>query len=129
MKNVVACFFLFIGVPAALGGESVGTDNPEWFDQVKDIAAGPGTLSLDFSERARYEHYDNFTIKGYGTDEKDHLLLLRTRVGIGYRLNPPAGGTAPRFYVQFQDARHWLSDLGRSDFPQTCPYFDQCDLR
>lgn len=134
MKNAVRCpvvlllaLFHCIALPAA---EKNDNDRPaDWFDQVKDIAAGPGKLSLDFSERVRYEHYDNFTIKGYGTDENDHLMLMRTRVGVEYRLNPPADGTAPRFYVQFQDARHWLSDLDRNDFPHTCPYFDQCDLR
>ena len=100
-----------------------------WLDQFKDIAFGPGKLSTDLSVRSRYEHYGNYNVKKFGTDENDPLLLLRTRLGLEYRLNKPAKGSAARFYLQFQDARHWLSDLDRQDFTPTCPHFDQLDIR
>jgi hypothetical protein len=115
--------------PAATGGGSAQAAAGGWLAPLKDLPLGPGRLAVDFSIRSRYEHYANYNVKQYGTDERDDLLLLRTRLGLAYRLTPPGGGSAPRFYVQFQDARHWLSDLERDDFPQTCPYFDQFDVR
>ncbi|MCD6304546.1 MAG: alginate export family protein, partial [Planctomycetes bacterium] len=50
-------------------------------------------------------------------------------LGITYRLALSRTLSNPSFYVQFQDARGWLSELPRKDFSPTCPYFDQFDLR
>jgi hypothetical protein len=70
------------------------------------------------------EHLDDFNIRGFGVDGQDSLLLLRTQVGFNYRFSENA-----HIYLQLQDSRHWLSDLKREDFPETCPYFDQLDVR
>ena len=105
------------------------SEPPDWFKPLKDIPVGPGLLSVDVNVRSRYEWLSNFNIQAYNTDGRDDLLILRTQVGVDYRLTCPPGGTAPHFYVQGQDSRYWLSELQRDDFPTNCPYFDQADLR
>jgi len=100
-----------------------------WLALPKDVPLGPGSFSADLELRSRYEWLDNFTVKRYGTDQRDDLLLFRAQLGLEYRLKLPDGQPPPRFYVQFQDARHWLSDLDRHQFTETCSFFDQFDLR
>ena len=113
--------------PGSVGKPS--TEPHDWFKPLKDIPAGPGLLSVDMNVRTRYEWQDNFNIKGYGTDTRDDLLMMRTQLGLDYRLVCPSGATAPHFYVQAQDSRYWLSELARDGFPTNCPHFDQFDLR
>ena len=108
---------------------SAGDAVDEWFAPLKNIPLGPGKLSMDLSVRSRWEHYGNYDVRGYGTDEADELLLLRTQLGLAYLLRPYGAQSAARLYLQIQDARHWFSDLEPDDFPQTCPYFDQADVR
>lgn len=96
----------------------------EWYAPLKDIPLGPGTLSLDLNLRTRWEHYEDFTIRGYNFDEHDDVVMLRTQLGFDYRFSPDAHA-----YVMFQDARSWVSDLTRDRFPVTSPYFNQADVR
>lgn len=81
---------------------------------------------MDFSlnVRTRYEYLDNFSILHYGTGQDDDVLLLRTRLSADYRLPQQA-----HTFVEFQDARYWLSDLALSDFGQSSSYYDRFDLR
>jgi len=105
------------------------TDNPPragrpWYSPLKDIEAGSGKLDVGLSVRTRYEFLDNFNIQHYGTGANDDVLLLRTRLSADYRLTEQAHG-----FVEFQDARYWLSDLTLSDFGQSSSYYDEFDLR
>jgi hypothetical protein len=93
-------------------------------DAVKNIPLGPGKLDFGFNLRTRYEFFDNFNVRRYGTGEDDPLLLLRTRVGADSRFLEEA-----HVYVEMQDARHWLSDLKREDFPVNGPFYDEFELR
>jgi len=119
---------LAVALLAALAPPALAQDNADgsgdWFAPLKDIPLGPGTLDIGINIRTRLEHFSNYNIKTYGTDEEDDLLTLRTQLGFDYRLSPDA-----HVYVLLQDARYWLSDLERDDFPASCPYFDQFDLR
>ena len=116
--------------PADAGGATLTLPEPakdasdDWYAPLKDMPIGPGTLSIDGQFRTRYEHTNDFTIRGYGRDEHDDLLLMRTQLGFDYRLSEDAHA-----YVMFQDSRHYLSDMSREDFPMTCTFFDQADVR
>lgn len=96
---------------------------PPWYSALKDIQAGPGKLDFGFNLRTRYEYLDNFSILHYGADADD-VLLLRLRLSADYRL-----GEQAHTFVEFQDARYWLSDLALADFGRSCTYFDEFDLR
>jgi len=96
----------------------------DWYAPLKDIPLGPGTLDVDLEFRTRYEHYADYNIRGYGRDEHDEVLLMRTQVGFDYTFAEEGHA-----YVKFQDSRHYASDLAREDFPLTCTYFDQADVR
>ena len=98
-------------------------DQP-WYSPLKDIEAGPGKLDLGLNVRARYEYLDNFNILHYGTGTEDDVLLFRTRLSADYKFTEQA-----HTFVEFQDARYWLSDLALSDFGRSCTYFDEFDLR
>ena len=104
-----------------------GEGSKPWYSPMKDIPLGPGTLSFDANIRSRYESLGNFNVKGYGTDERDDLLLLRTQLGMDYRLKPSVADA--HFYVRVQDSRFWSDQLDRGEFPESCAHFDQFDLR
>ena len=67
-------------VPSAGGAEGRGAE------RLKGIALGPGKLDIGGSFRTRYEHLDDFSIKGYGNRRDDDVPLLRTRLDLDYRL-------------------------------------------
>jgi hypothetical protein len=94
-----------------------------WYSPLKDIKAGPGKLDIGFNLRARYEYLDNFSILHYGTCADD-VFLLRTRLSFDYRFSEQA-----HTFLEFQDARYWLSDLALSDFGRSSSYYDEFDLR
>lgn len=96
----------------------------DWYAPLKNIPLGSGKLDVDFQFRTRYEHTNDFTIRGYGRDEHDELMLVRTQLGFDYTF-----GKEAHAYVMFQDSRHYLSDMSREDFPLTCTFFDQADVR
>ncbi|MCF8143000.1 MAG: alginate export family protein [Deltaproteobacteria bacterium] len=93
-------------------------------DTLTGIRLGPGELDLGGSLRYRYEYQNNFSVQKYGTNQTDNVLLMRTRINVGYRLPQKA-----RFFVQFQDARFALSDLKKDNFGPNCPYWNELDLR
>jgi hypothetical protein len=95
-----------------------------WYSPLKDIEVGLGKLDLGLNVRARYESLDNFNILHYGTVTDDKVLLLRTRLSADYRLTEQA-----HTFVEFQDARYWLSDLSLADFGRSSSYYDEFDLR
>ena len=96
----------------------------DWYAPLKNIPLGPGTLDIDLQFRTRYEHSNDFNIRRYNQDEHDELLMMRTWLGFDYTFAEEAHA-----YVMFQDARSYLSDLYREQFPLTSPYFDQADVR
>lgn len=91
---------------------------------LKRIPAGPGVLDIGGSLRLRSELYDNFNIKGYGTDESDNVLLERFRLNLDYYLQNNLHA-----FIQVQDAHFWFSDLQLQDFGPVCPYQNPLDLR
>jgi hypothetical protein len=95
-----------------------------WYDSLKGIPLGPGTLDIGVNIRTRYEFTDNFDVRRYGTEENDHLLLLRTRLSLDYHFGKPA-----HVYVEMQDARYCSSELKRSVFTGSNPFYDEADLR
>ncbi len=119
---------LAVVLAAALASPVLAQDGAdgagEWFAPLKGIPIGPGTLDVGLNVRVRLEHSDNTTIKTYGTEAQDDVLALRTQLGFDYHVSADA-----HVYVLFQDSRFWLSDLEREDFPASCPYYDQFDVR
>ncbi len=95
----------------------------------QDLPLGPGRLSIGLGLRARYESFGGYNVKGYALADRDQVLLLRTRVDLDYRLDPPAASSTFRLFVQMQDARDWLSDLGHDDFAGSNPFYDVTELR
>jgi hypothetical protein len=124
--NWLVCFstaWLTCGTVAAPAAEAAPAAAPPWYSPLKNIAAGPGKLDVGFNLRTRYEYLDNFNILHYGTDADD-VLLFRARLSLDYRFTEQA-----HTFVEFQDARYWLNRLDLSDFGQSCPCYDQFDLR
>ncbi|KPJ72301.1 MAG: hypothetical protein AMK72_05480 [Planctomycetes bacterium SM23_25] len=113
--------------PAA-GALSLPAEKPDapadWYAPLKDMKVGPGTLSIDGSFRARWEYTDNFHVRQFNTGLDDDVWLLRTRVGFDYRFTEDTHA-----YLQFQDAHHYRYTLQREQFPVTCPFFDQVDVK
>ncbi len=104
--------------------DAVKAPAKDWYSLLKDIPAGPGKLDIGFDLRTRYEYTDNFDVRRYGTETSDNLLLLRTRLNLDYKFTDQA-----HVFVEFQDARYWLSDLNRSLWTENCPFYDEFDLR
>jgi hypothetical protein len=112
---VALCWPLIVGSDAR--GDAIS-------DALTGIHLGPGELDLGGSLRYRYEYQDNFNVQKYGTNQTDDVLLMRTRIFLRYRLPQKA-----KVFVQFQDARYALNRLTRDDFGQSCPYWNELDLR
>lgn len=110
--------------PAGETGPAVPPPPADWYAPLKNIPLGPGTLSIDASFRTRWEYTDNFHVRQFNTGLDDDVWLLRTRIGFDYRLDEHTHA-----YLQFQDARHYGYVLERDQFPLTCPFFDQVDVK
>ncbi len=102
----------------------VPVDEADWYTPLKNIPCGPALLDVTFEYRVRYEQYTDFTIRGYNRDEHDGVLLSRAQLGFDWRFSKDAHA-----YLVFQDARGFVSDLNRDQFPLTSPHFDQADVR
>jgi hypothetical protein len=74
--------------------------------------------------RARYEHDDGFTLKGYASENNDNLLLERIRLDFSVRI-----GEKARFVLQLQDAHAFLTQFEDKDFPRSNPIEDTLDVR
>jgi hypothetical protein len=85
-----------------------------------------GSFTFDFHGqiRARYEHDDGFTLKGYAPESHDALLLERIRLDFSMRLRKKA-----RFFLQLQDAHAFLTQFEDKDFPKSNPIEDTLDVR
>ncbi len=130
-KSAVASFLAFacswslaLADPSQTTSKSNAPAAGSLTDAVKNIPLGPGKLDFGLNLRTRYEFFDNFNGRRYGTGEDDSLLLLRTRVSADYRFLEEA-----HVYAEMQDARHWLSDLKREAFPINCPFYDEFELK
>jgi len=124
-RGRIALVFLAAIAATALNEDICAEEPPPhaWYAPLKDIALGPGKVDVQFSERVRYEYLHNFSILRYG-EEDDDVLLLRTRLGLDYRLDDRT-----HVFVEAQDARYTLNRLDVADFPGSCSYLDQADLR
>jgi len=91
---------------------------------LKNLQAGPVTFDLGGQARLRFEHDEGFGIKGYEPAGQDDLLLTRLRVDVAARVR-----NGPRFFLQLQDARAFLTKLGEADFPVSSPIEDALDIR
>ncbi|HOB99507.1 MAG TPA: alginate export family protein [Verrucomicrobiota bacterium] len=116
--------WLTLAALASMAADSAVPTAKPWYSPLKDIEVGPGKLDFGLNVRTRYEYLDNFSILHYGTGAEDDVLLLRTRLNADYRFTEQA-----HTFVEFQDARYWLSDLALSDFGESCSYYDEFDLR
>ena len=120
----IAVFFIM----SAFCGFAMGFGNAAGADDLSDyltnIGVGPGKLDLGGNLRYRYESFDNYNIKTYGTEKSDKALLTRVRLNVAYRLPYQI-----KFFAQLQDARYFLSSLDIDDFGPSCPYLNFLDLR
>jgi len=109
-----------------LGGIGCGAASAPsgWPALPKDVALGPGHLDIGLEERLRYEYTDDFNVRGYGTGEGDHLLLVRTRLSLDYRLPENA-----HVFVQLQDSRFFLSDLEDQPRARSNSLYNACDVK
>ncbi|MCX7590240.1 MAG: alginate export family protein, partial [Kiritimatiellae bacterium] len=115
----------FTGAILAQGRDSVRLEKRDhWYAPVKDISLGSTHLDVNFNLRMRYEHTKNFDVRGYGSPGTDELLLLRTRLGLDWRVMEYMLAS-----LEMQDARYWLSDLNRDLWPENNPFLDEIDLR
>jgi len=108
---------------SAQAAEATAPSTQPWYSPLKDIEAGPGKLDLGLNVRTRYEYLDNFNILHYGTGTDDDVLLLRTRLSADYKFTDQA-----HTFVEFQDARYWLSDLSLADFGRSSSHYAEFDL-
>ena len=122
---VISCIRIVIMVALFASTVLMGEANADGIsDMLTGIGIGPGELDLGGSLRYRNEYQDNFDVQKYGTNQTDDVLLMRTRIFMRYRLPQKA-----HLFVQFQDARYALYRLTRDDFGQSCPYWNEMDLR
>lgn len=84
--------------------------------RLKNIAMGPGRLSLGGGVRFRYEYQNHYNRKQYGAATHDGFLLSRFRLHFDYRLR-----NGLRAFLELQDARVYGSDFGIHDFHKHSP--------
>lgn len=122
---IITAFCLLASPLHPVAQDSGIEKNKKWNDFLKDIEIGPGKLNIDGSLRFRSELFEQFSIKKYGTDDEDGILLERFRLGLDYRINENLN-----FYVQLQDAHYWFSELDlNKHFGDVCPYQNPLDLK
>ncbi len=83
-----------------------------------------GTLRLGIELRTRGEAWFGYTVKGPERETNDRALLFRTKLLGEYRHSK-----GHRLFLEIQDSRYGLSRLGPEDFPRTCPFEDQMEIR
>ena len=125
LVSVAAALFLATALPlGAAAGEGAKTALGEWYRPLKGISLGPGSLDVGGSVRARYEVYDNFSIRRYNTRFTDDALFARLRLNFDYHFSESAHA-----FVMLQDSHFWFNRLHVGDFPGSCPYQNPLDLR
>jgi hypothetical protein len=117
LGRVAATLALLAAASAALAVEAPAAASAE-------AQAGPVTFTFGGQLRLRYENDEGFTIKGYEPGGGDELLLTRVRLDLAARLRE-----GPRFVLQLQDARAFLTRFDDSDFPASSPIEDTLDVR
>lgn len=124
-RSLVNCALVVVTAIVLTGSPVRGESALDEVSQgLKHLALGPGVLDIQLGARVRYERLDNYTVKKYGTDEIDELLLTRLRLGLDYRI-----GETLRVFAQIQDAQYSMSDLSLDDFGQGCPFENPLELR
>jgi hypothetical protein len=127
---ILIAVFVFIGADTDGVAQERQQEEHSWNDILKGIEIGPGVLDIGGNIRIRTELFNDFTIKGYGTGkngvqiEDDGMLLERIRIDFNYRLFENLN-----FFVQFQDAHFWFSELDLDDFGDVCAYENPFDLK
>lgn len=111
---VLLCFLTYPTISRAADASS----------QSPSYELGKGTLTLGLELRMRVESWNGYTIKGPGKGLHDHAMLFRSKFRAEYRL--PRGD---RCLLELQDSRYGFSQLETEDFPATCPFEDQLDIR
>jgi hypothetical protein len=121
LSVVALCALCGVGA-ADGGGESAGYALP------KDIELGPGVIELGARLRARYEWFDHFNLKTFGTNRSDQVLGEKVWLDLGYRM-----GSNATAFIRLQDAHFWLSDYEADDFTTAalpaCPHQNPFDIR
>ena len=89
-----------------------------------DIKLGLGELTVLTGLRVRYEYFDSFDVKQYGTAGGEALLQERLWIDAEYAIDDSLA-----FTLRVQDARFWLSGYDDSDFSPFSPYQNPFDIR
>ena len=100
---------------------------PHAYALPSDVAVGPGKLDLKAGLRLRYEWFNNFNLKTYGSDVDDQVLGEKLWLDAGYRVDDDFLA-----FLKLQDDHFWLSDLHVGDFTTAalpaCPHQDPYDI-
>jgi hypothetical protein len=91
---------------------------------LKNMQAGPVQFVIGAQARVRYEHFENYTIKGYRPGDDDDMLLERVRLDFSATFFESL-----RVFLQFQDAHSFLTKYDNDDFPKSSPIEDTMDIR
>jgi len=69
--TIVCCGSLALGDPSLAPSKSDAPKTESLGSAVKNIPLGPGKLDFGLNLRTRYEFFDNFNVRRYGTREDD----------------------------------------------------------
>ncbi|MDI6774846.1 MAG: alginate export family protein [Verrucomicrobiota bacterium] len=114
------------GLESSGAGEAAKakTDAPEPYALPRDIELDPCKLDLGAKLRLRYEWFNNYNLKTYGTNKSDEALGEKLWLDFGYRV-----GENARAFLRLQDAHFWLSEFDADDFSPHCSHHDPLDVR
>lgn len=118
----LAAAVLGVATGVALGGDGDSYSLPQ------NIDVGLGKLDLGARLRLRYEWFNNYNLKTYGTNVDDQVLGEKLWLDAAYRM-----GTNATLFLRLQDAHFWLSDFDADDFTTAalpaCSHQDPFDIR
>ncbi|MBN1761396.1 MAG: alginate export family protein [Chitinispirillaceae bacterium] len=89
---------------------------------LKNIRCGPGVFGLSGSARLHGEYFSNRSLKVYGSETDDNLLLTRLAVGAYYRLD-----FGLSLHGAVYDARMFFNAFTPDDFTPSCPHENRLD--
>jgi hypothetical protein len=127
LSVVALCMVCQAGLGDEQKAKSEGNELPS-YNLPRDIDVGPGKLDLGARLRLRYEWFNNYNLKTYGTNVSDDVLGEKLWLDAGYRI-----GSNFLAFVRIQDAHFWLSQFDADDFTTAalpaCSYEDPFDIR
>ena len=106
------------------GAAGAGAAQDRFWSHLKDNPLGPLRLDFGGQVRLRYEHDDQFSVKGYAPDTHDQFLLERVMLEATLRYGPRG-----RVFLQLRDAHVFGTRLGEADFTGNNPFTDHLDIR